>query len=166
MEDEDYMRLALDAAEKAGQMDEVPIGAVIVQKSGVVLATAWNRTISNCDPTAHAEILALRKAAELMNNYRLPGTTLYVTMEPCIMCMGAMIHARIARLVYGVRDMKWGGAGSLYDLSSDRRLNHSIAVQAGVLETPCREKIQTFFREKRKLTKEAKKTADVTLLSH
>ncbi|MDY0162009.1 tRNA adenosine(34) deaminase TadA [Desulfobotulus sp.] len=157
MKDEYYMQLALAAAEKAGQMDEVPIGAVIVQKTGLILATAWNRTISLCDPTAHAEILALRKAAALMGNYRLPDTTLYVTIEPCIMCMGAMVHARITRLVYGAADIKWGGAGSLYDLSHDVRLNHRMDVRAGVLEAPCREKLQLFFRQKRQNAKDAKK---------
>ncbi|TYT75602.1 tRNA adenosine(34) deaminase TadA [Desulfobotulus mexicanus] len=157
MEDEYYMQLALDAAKKAGQIDEVPIGAVIVQKTGTVLATAWNRTISNCDPTAHAEILVLRKASECMGNYRLPDTTLYVTMEPCIMCMGAIVHARIGRLVYGAADIKWGAAGSLYDFSNDTRLNHRMDVQGGILEQPCREIVQLFFREKRALAKERKK---------
>ncbi|MCW7753643.1 tRNA adenosine(34) deaminase TadA [Desulfobotulus sp. H1] len=157
MKDEDYMKLALGAAEKAGQMNEVPIGAVIVHNSGTVLATAWNRTISNCDPTAHAEILALRKAAENLGNYRLSGSSIYVTIEPCPMCMGAIIHARIDRLIYGAADIKWGAAGSLYDLATDRRLNHQIRVQSGVLEPLCREKIQNFFRSKRSIAKEAKR---------
>ncbi|MDL2286363.1 tRNA adenosine(34) deaminase TadA [Desulfococcaceae bacterium OttesenSCG-928-F15] len=152
MNDEKYMRLALQAAEKACQMDEVPIGAILVQKTGEILAEAWNETISSSDPTAHAEILALRKAGKKLLNYRLPGTTLYVTIEPCVMCMGALIHARIGRLVFGAKDPKWGGAGSLYAFSEDRRFNHTIEVTSGVLEAECRDKIQHFFRIKRQQT--------------
>lgn len=149
MDDKKYMRLALQAAEKACQMNEVPIGAILVQKSGEVLAEAWNETISSHDPTAHAEILALRKAGQKLSNYRLPDTILYVTIEPCVMCMGALIHARIGRLVFGAKDLKWGAVGSLYDFSEDRRFNHKIEVTAGVLEAECREMIQDFFRKKR-----------------
>ncbi len=144
-----FMKMAIIEAEKAGQRDEVPVGAVVVHASGEVLATAHNLTISMADPTAHAEILALRQAARKVNNYRLLGTTLYVTVEPCIMCMGAVIHARMDRVVFGAPDPKWGAAGSLYRFSEDNRLNHSPEVIDGVCEDLCRELIQNFFRQKR-----------------
>ena len=143
------MEMAIAEAEKAGQRDEVPVGAVVVGASGEVLAAACNLTISMADPTAHAEILALRQAARKVNNYRLLGTTLYVTVEPCVMCMGAVIHARMDQVVFGAPDPKWGAAGSLYMFSEDRRLNHSPEVVAGVCEARCRELIQNFFRQKR-----------------
>lgn len=144
-----HMRRALAEARAAGRLEEVPVGSVIVAADGEILAAAGNRTIAHCDPTAHAEILALRAAARRVGNYRLLNTTLYVTIEPCVMCMGALVHARVARLVYGCADPRWGAAGSLYDLASDRRLNHRVEVVAGVLEAECRELIQTFFRERR-----------------
>jgi tRNA(adenine34) deaminase len=145
----DYMRLALQEAKKAGQSDEVPVGAVLVSEAGEVLAAARNRTIELCDPTAHAEVIALREAAGKIRNYRLVNTTLYVTIEPCPMCMGALIHARVARLVFGAMDLKWGAAGSLYNLAQDRRLNHRVEVIAGVCEPECRGLVQEFFRRKR-----------------
>ncbi|MDO8942994.1 MAG: tRNA adenosine(34) deaminase TadA [Desulfobacterales bacterium] len=145
----DYMRLALQEAKKAGQFDEVPVGAVLVSEAGEVLAAARNRTIELCDPTAHAEVIALREAAGKIRNYRLLNTTLYVTIEPCHMCMGALIHARVALLVFGATDPKWGAAGSLYNLAQDRRLNHQIEVIAGVCEPECRKLVQEFFRLKR-----------------
>jgi len=145
----DYMRLALQEAKKAGQFDEVPVGAVLVSEAGEVLAAARNRTIELCEPTAHAEVIALREAAGKTRNYRLLNTTLYVTIEPCPMCMGALIHARVARLVFGAMDPKWGAAGSLYNLAQDRRLNHQIEVIAGVCEPECRGLVQEFFRRKR-----------------
>ncbi|MEW6672109.1 MAG: tRNA adenosine(34) deaminase TadA [Thermodesulfobacteriota bacterium] len=144
------MRLALQEAEKAGQNDEIPIGAIIVDPSGAVISAAHNRTIALADPTAHAEILALREAARTVGNYRLLNTTLYVTVEPCVMCMGAIVHARVATVVYGVADPKWGGAGSLYDLAADSRLNHRPQVISGICESACRELLQAFFRSKRK----------------
>jgi len=143
------MEMAIVEAEKAGQRDEVPVGAVVVDASGEVLAATHNLTISMADPTAHAEILALRQAARKVNNYRLLGTTLYATVEPCIMCMGAVIHARMDRVVFGAPDPKWGAAGSLYRFSEDNRLNHSPEVIGGVCENRCRELIQNFFRQKR-----------------
>jgi tRNA(adenine34) deaminase len=145
----DYMRLALQEAKKAGQLDEVPVGAVLVSEAGEILAAARNRTIELGDPTAHAEVIALREAAGKVRNYRLLNTTLYVTIEPCPMCIGASIHARVARLVFGARDPKWGAAGSLYNLAQDRRLNHQIEVIAGVCEPECRDLVQDFFRRKR-----------------
>ena len=149
---EKWMQLALQEAEKAGQNDEIPIGAILVDESGKVLSAAYNQTIALADPTAHAEILALRAAARAVGNYRLLNTTLYVTIEPCIMCMGAIVHARVATLVFGAADPKWGGAGSLYDLSADTRLNHRTRVVSGVCGPACRALLQAFFRKKRKST--------------
>ena len=145
----DYMRLALQEAKKAGQSDEVPVGAVLVSEAGELLAAARNRTIELCDPTAHAEVIALREAAGKTRNYRLLNTALYVTIEPCPMCMGALVHARVARLVFGAKDPKWGAAGSLYNVAQDRRLNHQVEVIAGICEPECRELVQEFFRRKR-----------------
>jgi len=146
---EKYMALALSEAEKAGQMGEVPIGAILVSEDGQILSSTHNRTIDLADPTAHAEILALREAALKINNYRLLNTTLYVTVEPCIMCMGAIVHARISKLVFGTGDPKWGAAGSLYDFAQDDRLNHRVAITKGVCRQECRHLIQDFFRAKR-----------------
>jgi len=144
-----FMELALAEAEKAGQIGEVPVGAVVLSKNGEILAAAHNQTIKLADPTAHAEILALRKAAHEINNYRLLNTTLYVTVEPCIMCMGAIVHARISRVVYGATDPKWGAAGSLYNYAEDDRLNHRVEIITDVLADNCRRLIQNFFRAKR-----------------
>ena len=144
-----FMELALEEAKKAGQMGEVPIGAILVADNGEVLSAAHNRTIKQLDPTAHAEIQALRNAAVKINNYRLLNTSIFVTIEPCIMCMGALVHARVKRIVYGANDPKWGAAGSLYNFSEDFRLNHRIEIVRGVLEKECRELMQAFFRAKR-----------------
>lgn len=144
-----YMTAALKEARKAGAKDEVPVGAVLVADDGGILAKAHNLTIHDCDPSAHAEILALRKASRKLKNYRLLNTTLYVTIEPCVMCMGAIIHARVARLVFGAADPKWGAAGSLFNLAADRRLNHQMEIVMGVLDGECREIIQDFFKSKR-----------------
>ena len=149
-----FMQLAIGQAKKAGQKDEVPIGAVLVSSQGDVLASTHNQTIQRTDPTAHAEILALRHAAATIGNYRIINATLYVTIEPCAMCMGAMIHARIATLVYGAHDPKWGAAGSLYNLAKDNRLNHQIDVIDGICASECREIMQRFFRSKRTLKKQ------------
>lgn len=130
-------------------MEEVPVGAVLVSESGKILAAAHNRVITICDPTAHAEILTLRKAAKKVMNYRLTNTTLYVTIEPCVMCMGAIIHARVKRVVFGAADPKWGACGSLYDFSQDPKFNHRVEIIGGIYEKSCREIIQRFFREKR-----------------
>ena len=145
-----FMEIALQEAKKAGQIGEVPVGAIIVSEIEEILAAAHNQTIKRVDPTAHAEILALRTAALEVNNYRLLNTTLYVSVEPCIMCMGAIIHARVARVVFGAWDRKWGGAGSLYDFSEDARLNHCPEITGGIREEQCREMMQNFFRNKRK----------------
>ncbi len=143
------MQLALDAAHRARAEGEVPVGAVLVDEAESVLATAYNQTIGRCDPSAHAEMLAIREGALKLGNYRLLSTTLYVTIEPCVMCMGAIIHARVARIVFGAHDPKWGAAGSLYDFAKDERLNHQPEVAGGVSEEACRDLIQSFFREKR-----------------
>ncbi len=144
-----FMNLAIKEAEKAGQMAEVPIGAVLVAKTGDVLAAAYNQTIQLSDPTAHAEVLVLRQAAQKINNYRLLDTTLYVTIEPCIMCMGAIVHARVKQVVFGASDPKWGAAGSLYNIAEDLRLNHQPDVIQGVCHNECKTLIQNFFHEKR-----------------
>jgi len=145
----EFMKLALNEAKKAGQKSEVPIGAVLVAESGDILSASHNQTISLADPTAHAEIITLRKAAQKILNYRLLSTTLYVTIEPCIMCMGAIVHARVSRVVFGAHDPKWGAAGSLYNFAHDPRLNHRPEIIHGICENQCRTLIQGFFREKR-----------------
>ena len=144
-----YMLLAIAEAQKAAQAGEVPVGAVLVDRDGRLLARAHNRVVSNADPTAHAEILVIREAAAALGNYRLLNTTLYVTVEPCPMCTGAMVHARIDRLVYGAADPKWGAAGSLYQLAADQRLNHRMEVLGGVCADECRQLMQAFFRDRR-----------------
>ncbi len=147
------MRQALSEAKQAAREDEVPVGAILVAQDGTVLAKEHNRTITLCDPTAHAEILALREASQTLENYRLLNTTLYVTIEPCIMCMGALLQARVAKIVFGAKDPKCGGAGSCYNLAANAALNHTIDVQAGLLENECRTLIQEFFRAKRPVDK-------------
>ncbi len=143
------MQIALQEARLAMEKDEVPVGAVLVHANGEVLARGHNQTITACDPTAHAEMLVLRYAAARAGNYRLLSTTLYVSIEPCVMCMGALIHARVAQVVFGAPDPKWGAAGSLYDFSHDRRLNHQPEIIGGICMDACRELIRTFFRAKR-----------------
>ena len=145
-----WTKLALQEAVKAREEQEIPIGAVLVAEDEQLLSAAHNQTIGRRDPTAHAEILALRQAADKRGNYRLLNTTLYVTVEPCPMCMGAAIHARVARVVFGTHDPKWGAAGSLYNFAADQRFNHSPLVIEGILENECKQLIQDFFREKRK----------------
>ena len=149
MKDSFYMAIALEEAEKAAQIDEVPVGAVLVDKDGQIIAQAHNQPITLCDPSAHAEMLALRMGGERTSNYRLTGATLYATIEPCVMCMGAIIHARLSRIVYGAEDPKWGGAGSLYNFASDERLNHNLKVVSGVCRDEARQIIRSFFRNKR-----------------
>ena len=147
---DNFMKIALQEAKKAGQIGEVPVGAIIVSENGEIIAVAHNQTIKRIDPTAHAEILVLRKAALAINNYRLLNTTLYVTVEPCIMCMGAAVHARISRLVFGTTDPKWGAAGSLYNYAEDDRLNHRVEIVADVCTDDCHRLMQDFFRSRRK----------------
>jgi len=146
--DEYWMRHALDLADKAAAQGEVPVGAVIV-RNGEILGEGWNQPITLHDPSAHAEMLALRAAGVAASNYRLPGTTLYVTLEPCPMCAGAMVHARVERVVFGAFDPKTGAAGSMFDLLTDERHNHRLIVSGGVLEGACAESLRTFFRARR-----------------
>ncbi len=143
------MALALKEAKKAGQTDEVPIGAVLVSESGDLLSLTHNRTIASADPTAHAEILALREGSRKHSNYRLLNTILYVTVEPCIMCMGAILHARISKLIFGAPDPSWGAAGSVYNFATDKRFNHQPEVIGGVCRDQCAALMQEFFRSKR-----------------
>lgn len=142
------MQEALKEAREAAAAGEVPIGAVLVH-DGEIIARSGNRTIRDCDPTAHAEVVVLRKAAEALANYRLAGTTLYVTVEPCSMCAGAMIQARIPRLVYGADDPKGGAVRTCFQILSDSRLNHQVEVTSGVLADECAAVIQSFFAERR-----------------
>jgi tRNA(adenine34) deaminase len=148
-EHERYMQLALDEAFLAQQIDEVPVGAVLLDPSGRVLARTHNETITRCDPSAHAEILALRCAAEHIQNYRLLACSLYVTVEPCVMCMGAIIHARVGRVIYGAPDPKWGALGSLYDFAQDHRFNHRPEIVPGIYEEQCRKLMRAFFARRR-----------------
>ncbi len=147
-DDAKFMALALDEARRAAQAGEVPVGAVIV-RDGAVIGAGHNQPIVASDPTAHAEIVALRAAAAAAKSYRLTDAQLYVTLEPCVMCVGAMIHARIARLVYGARDEKAGALGSIYDIGRDGRLNHRIEVIAGVMEGECSAILRNFFKSRR-----------------
>jgi tRNA(adenine34) deaminase len=142
------MGMALEEAQKALAEGEVPVGAVLVLENGSI-ARGRNRPIALFDPTAHAEILALREGAAKVGNYRLPGSTLYVTVEPCVMCAGALLQARVRRLVFGVEDPKGGGVRSLFSLLEDDRLNHKVEVTGGVLQEECQEVLQRFFRERR-----------------
>lgn len=142
------MRLALEEARKAEQAGEVPVGAVLV-KGDEILSAAHNEVITRLDPTAHAEILALRAGTERIGNYRLLDTELYVTIEPCLMCAGALIHARVKRLVFGAHESKMGAFGSLYDLSRDRRLHHRLEVKGGVLAQEAQALMQAFFKRRR-----------------
>lgn len=151
-DNEYWMQQALTAAQLAEKIDEVPVGAVLVQDDKII-ATANNCPIITSDPCAHAEVLALRQAAQKINNYRLPGTTLYVTLEPCMMCAGAMIHARIERLVFGAYDEKTGVAGSRFDWLGDDRHLHKIKIQGGVLKDECGQLLQKFFKKKRQASR-------------
>jgi len=146
--DRRWMAVALDEAHAAGARGEVPIGALVVLE-GELLARAGNASVAEHDPSGHAEVRALRAAAARIRNYRLPGAVLYVTVEPCIMCVGAALHARLARVVYGCADPKGGAAGSVVDLSAEPRLNHRLAVSAGVLADESRALLQDFFRARR-----------------
>jgi tRNA(adenine34) deaminase len=143
-----FMQEALAEARSAAAAGEVPIGAVLVH-DGKILARSGNRTIRDCDPTAHAEIIVLRQAARALGNYRLADTTLYVTVEPCSMCAGAMVQARIPRLVYGADDPKGGAVRTCFQILSDPRLNHQVEVTSGVLASECAAAIQSFFAERR-----------------
>lgn len=148
MSDEDYMRIALELAQQAGQADEVPVGALVV-KAGEIIGRGFNAPILLHDPSAHAEMLALRDAAQRVGNYRLVDCELYVTLEPCLMCVGAIFHARISRVVFGAYDPKTGAAGSVINLFSDPQLNHHATVQGGVLGEECGKMLTQFFAARR-----------------
>lgn len=145
------MREALALARQAGSLDEVPVGAVVVC-DGTIVGRGFNQPVGRHDPTSHAEIMALRDAALRLANYRLPGCELYVTLEPCAMCCGAIFHARIARVVFGARDPKTGAAGSVIDLYADERLNHHAVVEGGVLAEECGSLLSAFFAARRNRT--------------
>lgn len=147
--DRAHMQRALALAVAARDQGEVPIGALLVDRLGRVLAESANRPIADCDPSAHAEILVLRAAGRRLANYRLPGTTLYVTLEPCAMCAGALVHARVERLVFGASDPRAGACGAVFDIVRDPRLNHRVEVNGGVLEAESAALLRAFFRARR-----------------
>ena len=146
--DEEWMQYALQLAKKSEERDEVPVGAIIVYKNKII-GEGWNQPISSNNPTAHAEIMALQDAGEKIGNYRLLDSTMYVTLEPCVMCAGAMVHARIAKLVYAVDDQKTGACGSVFNMIQAEELNHNTEIKKGVLEKECQALIKNFFKEKR-----------------
>jgi tRNA(adenine34) deaminase len=154
--DQFWMQKALQAAEDAGNAGEVPIGACLIDKNGELLAYAGNLTITGSDPTAHAEILILREAAGKIGNYRLTDATVYTTIEPCAMCAGAMVNARIKRLVFGAHDERFGAVESIFRLCDTSSLNHRIEIKSGVLRDECRKLMQDFFRQKREEIKNVK----------
>jgi tRNA(adenine34) deaminase len=143
------MHIAIAAAKDARALDEVPIGACLVSEGGELIASAFNRTITDCDPTAHAEILALRAGASKIGNYRLTGTTLYTTIEPCAMCAGALVNARVGRLVYGAADERFGAVGTRFHICDSEFLNHRIEITSSVLADECRRLLRDFFKERR-----------------
>ena len=157
-QDEYWMQQALKYADKAEKQNEIPVGAVLV-KDGKMLGAGWNQSICNHDPSAHAEMMAIRQAGKQVQNYRLTDCTLYVTLEPCPMCAGLLVHGRIKRLVYGAADSKTGAAGSIMDIVRDPQLNHQLEVSSGVMAEQCSKKLSDFFRRRRQEIKTAKKQA-------
>ncbi|MFT4608183.1 MAG: tRNA(adenine34) deaminase [Urechidicola sp.] len=154
--DEYWMNQALQQAEQGAKCDEVPVGAVLIDQSGELIASGHNQPISMVDPTAHAEIVVIRTAAKRLNNYRLPNTTLYVTLEPCIMCVGAIVQARIGRVVYATTEFKSGAIESAQQLFKNPRFNHYPEIVAGVLQEECASCLSGFFSNKRKAKKDSK----------
>jgi tRNA(adenine34) deaminase len=146
--DRQFMQQALDQAKLAAMAGEVPVGAVLV-RDGKIISRGFNQPISNSDPSAHAEMMALRAAAHIESNYRLPGTTLYVTLEPCIMCAGAMLHARVERVVFGAADPKTGAAGSVLNVFSEKQINHQTQVEGGIMSDECGQILRDFFKGRR-----------------
>ena len=146
--DRQFMQQALSQAKLAAAAGEVPVGAVLV-RDGQVISTGFNQPITNSDPSAHAEMMALRAAAQGESNYRLPGTTLYVTLEPCTMCAGAMLHARVERVVFGATDPKTGAAGSVLNVFSEKQINHQTQVEGGIMGEECGQVLRDFFKERR-----------------
>ena len=145
---EQWMRRAYELAVKARDNDEVPVGAVIVLDDRII-GEGWNQPISSNDPTAHAEVIALKQAGKHINNYRLPGATMYVTLEPCAMCAGALVHARLAKLVYATDEPKSGACGSVLDITRHDALNHNVEIECGTMQDECRKLLQDFFQQKR-----------------
>ena len=146
--DRQFMQQALDQAKLAAMAGEVPVGAVLV-RDGKIISRGFNQPISNSDPSAHAEMMALRAAAHIESNYRLPGTTLYVTLEPCLMCAGAMLHARVERVVFGAADPKTGAAGSVLNVFSEKQINHQTQVEGGIMSDECGQILRDFFKGRR-----------------
>ena len=146
--DRQFMQEALDQAKLAAMAGEVPVGAVLV-RDGKIISRGFNQPISNSDPSAHAEMMALRAAAHIESNYRLPGTTLYVTLEPCLMCAGAMLHARVERVVFGAADPKTGAAGSVLNVFSEKQINHQTQVEGGIMDDECGQILRDFFKGRR-----------------
>lgn len=161
--DEKMIRYALTLADKAEALGEIPVGAVLVDESGNIIGEGWNLSIVQSDPTAHAEIIALRNGAKNIQNYRLLNTTLYVTLEPCTMCAGAILHSRIKRLVFGASDYKTGAVGSRFHFFDDYKMNHTLEITSGVLAEECSQKLSAFFqkrREEKKIEKALLKKSD------
>ncbi|MDU8924685.1 tRNA adenosine(34) deaminase TadA [Pasteurellaceae bacterium LIM206] len=156
--DRQMMAYALELADKAEALGEIPVGAVLVDENGDIVGEGWNLSIVRSDPTAHAEIVALRNAGQRLQNYRLLNCTLYVTLEPCTMCAGAILHSRIKRLVFGAADHKTGAVGSRFHFFDDYKMNHQIQVTAGVLQQQCSEKLSAFFQKRREQKKQEKLT--------
>jgi tRNA(adenine34) deaminase len=146
--DHQFMQQALDQAKLAAMAGEVPVGAVLVRDEKII-SRGFNQPIGNSDPSAHAEMIALRSAAHIESNYRLPGTTLYVTLEPCIMCAGAMLHARVERVVFGATDSKTGAAGSVLNVFSEKQINHQTQVEGGIMDDECSQVLRDFFKGRR-----------------
>jgi tRNA(adenine34) deaminase len=146
--DRQFMQQALSQAKLAAAAGEVPVGAILV-RDGQIISTGFNQPITNSDPSAHAEMMALRAAAQSESNYRLPGTTLYVTLEPCTMCAGAMLHARVERVVFGATDPKTGAAGSVLNVFSEKQINHQTQVEGGIMGEECGQVLRDFFKERR-----------------
>jgi tRNA(adenine34) deaminase len=146
--DRQFMQEAIEQAKLAANAGEVPVGAVLV-RDGQIVSRGFNQPIKNSDPSAHAEMIAMRAAAEAAGNYRLPGATLYVTLEPCTMCAGAMLHARIGRVVFGAQDPKTGAAGSVLNVFSEKQINHQTQVEGGILGDECGQLLREFFKERR-----------------
>ncbi|MEW6992332.1 tRNA adenosine(34) deaminase TadA [Colwelliaceae bacterium 6441] len=156
VEDEKFMALAIELAKKAEQHDEIPVGAVVVA-NGEIVGEGFNQSIMLNDPSAHAEMIAIRQAGGQLNNYRLLDCTLYVTLEPCPMCAGLLVHSRIKRIVYGAHDLKTGSAGSVFNITSSEKLNHQIALTQGILAEQCSHLLSNFFKRRRKEIKAKKK---------
>ena len=157
-QDKFWLEYALDLADKAEALGEIPVGAVLVDKEGNKIGEGWNQSILQNDPTAHAEILAIRQAGEHCQNYRLLDCTLYVTLEPCTMCAGAILHSRIGRLVFGANDYKTGAIGSRFHLFEDFKMNHLLEIRGGLLREKCSQKMSAFFKKRRLEQKQSKET--------